>query len=135
MRGIGKAFFAAALIYGALGITLGIYMAASKNHGQLATHAHILVIGWVSFAIFGLFYAAYERTVPRLLARLHFWLAQLSLAGLAAGLWLLFAGQTQYEPVAAISSLGYAASFLIFIVVAIYAMRSGAPIGAPDQLT
>lgn len=135
MRGLGKAFFASALVYGALGIALGLHMAISKDHAQLATHAHILVIGWVSFAIFGLFYAAYERAVPRILSRLHFWLAQISFAGLVIGLWLLFAGQSQYEPVAAVSSLGYAASFLLFVIVAVCAMRSGAPAAVPDQLT
>lgn len=134
MRGLGKAFFASALLYGALGIALGLHMAVSKDHGQLATHAHILVIGWISFAIFGLFYAAYENAVPRLLARLHLWLAQASFAGLVIGLWLLFAGQTQYEMIAAVSALGYAASFLIFVAVAICAMRK-APAAAPDRLT
>ena len=56
MHGIGKAFFLSALAYGVLGIMLGLHMAMSHNHGQMPTHAHILVIGWVSFAIFGLFY-------------------------------------------------------------------------------
>ena len=111
------------LVYGTLGILLGLHMAMSQNHGQMPTHAHILVIGWVSFAIFGLFYSAHGHAVPWLLARLHFWLAQVSLAALVVGLFLLYSGQTQYEPVAALSSLGYATSFLIFAVAAIAAMR------------
>jgi hypothetical protein len=125
MHGIGKAFFLSALVYGALGMLLGLHMAMSQNHGQMPTHAHILVIGWVSFAIFGLFYSAHGHAVPWLLARLHFWLAQVSLAALVVGLFLLYSGQTQYEPVAAVSSLGYAASFLIFAIAAIAAMRRG----------
>lgn len=129
MRGFGKAFFASALFYGVLGILLGLHMAMSQNHGQLPTHAHLLVIGWVSFAIFGLFYSAYGHAVPKLLATLHFWLAEISFAALVVGLWLLYAGHTQYEPIAAVSSLGYAASFLIFVVAAIFGMRT-APSGA-----
>jgi len=128
MRGLGKAFFATALFYGVAGILLGLHMAMSKSHEQMPTHAHLLVIGWLSFAIFGLFYSAHESAVPRLVARAHFWLAQVSFAGLVVGLWLLFAGQTQYEPIAAVSSLGYAASFLIFVVAAIYAMRADVPL-------
>lgn len=127
MRGIGKAFFLSALVYGALGMALGLHMAMSHDHGQMPTHAHILVIGWVSFAIFGLFYSAYGHTVPHLLAGIHLWLAQISLAGLVVGLFLIYSGQTQYEMVAAISALGYAASFLVFVVAAIAAMRP-----APD---
>ena len=81
MQGLGKAFFISALIYGALGMLLGLGMAMTQNHGQMPTHAHIMVIGWVSFAIFGLFYSSQGHAVPRFVARLHFWLAQVSLAG------------------------------------------------------
>ncbi len=123
MQGIGKAFFVSALIYGALGIMLGLDMAMKNDHGQMPTHAHIMVIGWLSFAVFGLFYASHGNAVPRLLAKVHFWLAQVSLAALVVGLYLIYSGQTQYEPIAAVSSLGYASSFLLFAVVAFSTMR------------
>ena len=126
VNGIGKAFFISALVYGTLGMLLGLHMAMSNNHGQMPTHAHILVIGWVSFAIFGLFYSGYGRTVPPLLAKIHFGLAQISLAALVVGLFLIYSGQTQYEPLAAVSSLSYAASFLVFAAGAIVAMQRGA---------
>jgi len=58
-----------------------------------------------------------------MLALAHFWLAQLSLAGLTVGLWLLYAGQVQYEPVAALSSVGYAVSFVLFAAGALLALR------------
>jgi hypothetical protein len=124
MKGIGKTFFASALAYGVLGMLLGLHMAIAKNHGQMPTHAHVMVIGWLSFAVFGLFYALYENAVPKLLARLHLWLAQVSFAGLVIGLWLIYSGRAQYEPIAAISSLAYAASFLLFVAVAIPVMRN-----------
>jgi len=123
MQGIGKAFFASALIYGALGIMLGLDMAMRNDHGQMPTHAHTMVIGWLSFAVFGLFYSAHGSAAPRLLAQVHFWLAQGSLAALVVGLYLIYSGQTQYEMIAAVSSLGYAASFLVFAVVALSTMR------------
>lgn len=112
-----------AVVYGLLGMLLGLHMAVSKNHGQMPTHAHIMVIGWVSFAIFGLFYHLFAERVVRLLAVAHFWIAQLSVAGIVVGLWLTYGGQEQYEPIAAISSIAYAASFLIFAIVALPAIR------------
>jgi hypothetical protein len=124
MHGLGKAFFVSALLYGVLGMLLGLHMGISKNHGQMPTHAHIMVIGWVSFAIFGLFYSAYHHAVPRLMAQVHFWLAQISFACLAIGLWLIYSGRTQFEPVAALSSSAYAVSFLVFAIVALSAMRA-----------
>jgi hypothetical protein len=124
MQGIGKAFFASALIYGVLGMLLGLHMGISQNHAQMPTHAHIMVIGWLSFAVFGFFYAYYGSAVSTMLARVHLWLAQISLAGLVIGLWLLYSGKTQYEPVVALSSMAYAVSFLVFAAVAMPVLRA-----------
>lgn len=124
MQDLGRAFFISALLYGVLGMLLGLEMAIGGNHGQMPTHAHVMVIGWLSFAVFGLFYSQFGHAAPKVVARLHFWLAQLSLAGLVVGLWLVYSGRPQYEPIAAISSLAYAASFLAFVVVAMMAMRA-----------
>ncbi len=125
MHGIARAFFASAVVYGILGLLLGLNMAMSHDHGELPTHAHITVVGWLSFAIFGFFYALLGEAVPRWLARAHYWLAQVSLAVMVAGLWLFYAGSTQFEPLAAIGALGYAASFLLFAAAAFMALREG----------
>ena len=42
-----------ALGYGLLGLILGIYMASSKNHSQLVTHAHTMLLGFVVSFIYG----------------------------------------------------------------------------------
>ena len=119
MTGIAKWFVTTAILYGLLGMLLGLHMAMTHDHSQRPTHAHIMVIGWVSFFLFGLFYIHFGKSVRQWLAVLHFAVAQISMLGLMVGLWLIYSGQTQYEPVAAISSLGYAASFLVFAVIAI----------------
>ncbi len=126
MRGIGKAFFATAVVYGILGMLLGLDMAMRHDHTELPTHAHIMVAGWLSFAIFGFFYALLGDAVPRWLARAHLWLAQVSLAVMVAGLLLYYSGSTQFEPLAAIGAMGYAVSFLLFAAAAFMAMREGA---------
>ncbi len=123
MKSVARWFFVSALFYGIAGMALGLHMAMSHNHGQLPTHAHIMVVGWLSFAVFGLFYHLFSKTVSALLSRVHFWAAQLSFLGLTVGLFLFYSGKTQYEPVAAISSLGYAASFLVFAAVAWAVLR------------
>ncbi|MDX2157517.1 MAG: hypothetical protein SFW09_13520 [Hyphomicrobiaceae bacterium] len=123
MVGIARAFFTSALVYGVVGMLLGLSMAMQHNHSQMPTHAHVMVIGWVSFAIFGLFYTQHAKSVPRILSYIHFWLAQLSLLGLVVGLWLIYSGQTQYDPVAAVSSTAYALSFVLFAIIALLAMR------------
>lgn len=123
MVSIARLFFASALIYGILGMLLGLHMAASHDHGQMPTHAHLLVIGWVSFAIFGLFYHLFADTVSKVLSAIHLWLAQLSFIGIVAGLFLYYSGRTEFEPVAAISSLAYAVSFVVFGIVALPVLK------------
>jgi cbb3-type cytochrome oxidase subunit 1 len=126
MRGVARAFFASAVVYGILGLLLGLDMAMRQNHGELVTHAHIMVTGWVSFAIFGFFYHLLGAAVPSWLALAHLWLAQISVAVMVAGLWLYYGGQTQFEPLAGIGAIGYAVSFVIFAVAAFLAMRAPA---------
>ncbi len=126
MRGIARAFFVSAVVYGLLGMLLGLDMAMRHDHGQLPTHAHIMVVGWVSFAIFGLFYFLLGAAVPKWLAWTHFWLAEVSLAVLLIGLWLYYAGQTQFEPLAAVGSMAYAVSFAVFAFAAFKAMQAPA---------
>jgi cbb3-type cytochrome oxidase subunit 1 len=123
MTGIAKAFFLTAIVYGVLGMGLGLAMAMSQDHGQMPTHAHIMVVGWLSFAVFGLFYHLFADFVPKLAATIHFWLAQISLVGLIIGLGLLYSGRPEMEPIAAISSIAYAVSFVLFAGIAIKATR------------
>ena len=126
MRGIAKVFFASAVAYGLLGMALGLDMAMRHDHGELVTHAHILVVGWLSFAIFGFFYHLLGQAVPHWLGLAHVCLAQVSTAVMIAGLWLYYGGATQYEPAAAIGALGYAASFVLFAAAAVLGMRERA---------
>ncbi|MBT5107660.1 MAG: hypothetical protein HOM25_03175 [Rhodospirillaceae bacterium] len=123
MTGIAKGFFLTAIAYGVLGLGLGLAMAMSQDHGQMPTHAHTMVVGWLSFSVFGIFYHLFADSVPKLAATIHFWLAQISLVGLIVGLGLLYSGRPDAEPIAAISAMAYAVSFLLFAVIAVKSTR------------
>lgn len=116
MNTIARNFLSAAVIYGLIGLALGLHMAISQDHGQMPTHAHIQVIGWVSFFLFATYYQVFG-TGSGTLATIHFWLAQISMLGIMIGLWLIYSGRTELEPIAAVSSLAYAASFLLFAYI------------------
>ena len=123
MRGIARGFFASAVVYGLLGMLLGLDMAikarprraadARPYHGRRLAHLRHLRL-----------FLRLGNAVPRLLASLHFWLAQASLAVLVIGLWLVYSGRTEFEPLAAAGAIGYAASFAIFAAGAFMAMRA-----------
>jgi hypothetical protein len=60
---------------------LGLEMAISQNHGQMPTHAHTMVIGWLSFSLLGFYYFQFGKAVSFTLSLLHFWMAQCALIG------------------------------------------------------
>jgi hypothetical protein len=66
-------FFAVAPVYVLIGMGFGIYMGASQNFTLAPAHAHLNLIGWVTMALYGTFYAlAREASVK--LAWAVFWL-------------------------------------------------------------
>jgi hypothetical protein len=120
MKGLSARFFGSAVVYGIAGMTLGNVMGISGDHSQLTTHAHIMLIGWVSFALFGLFYQQFSERNGGLLPQLHFWLAQAGYLILIAGLFLIFSDSPgSGEPLAAIGSVAYLASMILFGFVAL----------------
>ena len=56
MQGVARNFFTLAIIYALCGMALGIHMAISEDHGQMPTHAHTMVAGWLMSAVFAFFY-------------------------------------------------------------------------------
>jgi len=124
MKGLSARFFGSALVYAILGMVLGNVMGASGDHSQFPTHAHLMLIGWVSFAIFGFFYHLFAERAATLLARVHFWLAQATYIVLVIALYLIFSGQPDVgEPIAAAASIGYLLSMVLFALVALPVVR------------
>ena len=126
MRGLSARFFGTAVIYGILGMILGNVMAATEDHGQMPTHAHLMLIGWVSFSIFAFFYHAFPARAATVLAQLHFWLAQASYIVLIVGLYLIFEGNVAAgEPLASSASIAYLVSMGLFAIIALPALQRG----------
>ena len=119
MTSIARWFLTAAIVYCLLGMLLGLHMAMTHDHGEMPTHAHMQLIGWVSFFLFGLFYFQFGNAVRPILAVLHFWIAQAAMLGLMIGLLLVYSDHAEYEPIAAISATAYAVSFLVFAAAAL----------------
>ncbi len=118
MSGFSSRFFGSALVYAILGMALGLHMGMSHDHTQMPTHAHIMLVGWVSFAIFGFFYHSFPSAAETWLARIHFWLAEASFIVLTAALYLIFGGWTEADPIAGIGSLGLLLSMILFAIIA-----------------
>lgn len=92
-----KKYILSSFIYGLLGLVLGIYMAATKNHGQMVTHAHVMLLGFVVSFIYGVSFKLWIKNTSSKLAVLQFTLHQVGTLGLLTGLFLLYGQQIVAE--------------------------------------
>lgn len=123
MQGISRNFFILALAYAVFGMALGLHMSISEDHGQMPTHAHIMVAGWLMSAVFAFFYHLFPAVAASRLAQVHFWLTAVSGALLVSSLFLFLGGNTVIEPLLAIASMAFYAAMFVFIFVALPVIR------------
>jgi hypothetical protein len=113
------------LCFAALGMGLGIYMAASHNHAELTTHAHILLVGFVVSFIYGMIHKLWLTNPNRTVATVQFILHQAAAITITVGLFLLFGAfvpEDKLEPILASASIGVLLAMLLMLYMVI---RSG----------
>ena len=106
------------LCYAVAGMTLGIYMAASQNHSELVTHAHVLLIGFVVSFLYGLIHKLWLRQPPRAIANFQFVLHQAAALTVSVGLFLIYGNYVpaaSAEPIPAVGSVGVLAGMLLML--------------------
>jgi len=110
------------LSFAALGMGLGIFMAASHNHSELTTHAHILLIGFVVSFIYGMIHKLWLTNPNRAVANLQFILHQAAAITIAVGLFLLygaFVPEDKLEPILASAAIGVLLAMLLMLYMVI----------------
>ncbi|NIZ10519.1 hypothetical protein [Pseudooceanicola sp. HF7] len=115
MNGISYAFFLLAAIFAFLGMALGIQMSASHDHTLTPVHAHINLIGWVTLALFGVFYQIVPSASSGMLPKIHLAVALLGTLVVLPGIYLAVTGGG--ETAAKLGSVLTILSMLIFIFV------------------
>ena len=118
------------LSFAALGMGLGIFMAASHNHGELATHAHILLIGFVVSFIYGMIHKLWLINPNRALATLQLVLHQAAAITISIGLFLLygaFVPEDKLEPILASAAVGVLLAMLLMLYMVIRSGSARAP--------
>ena len=109
-----RKFLITAFAYAILGIALGIFMAASHNHSQLVTHAHIMLIGFLMSFAYALCYKLWLVNPNQKLVQSQFVLHQVGTLGTVVGLFSLYGKYIVLEVIDPILALS---SFLVFIAV------------------
>ena len=114
-----------ALGYVALGMGLGIYMAASGNHIQLVTHAHILLVGFVVSFIYAAIHKLWLGEQSTRLARVQFVTHQVGAVMMFSGLFLLFGGIVPEETIEKLLAPSTIIVFLAAIMMIVMVLRPG----------
>jgi hypothetical protein len=105
MPRISEYFFRSAILFLIVGISIGIHMSISQNHNVIGAHAHINLLGWVTSALFGGYYALNPAKAAGRLPMLQYLVYTVGVALMGVSLYLLLAGNTGMEPVVAVASI------------------------------
>ena len=118
--GFDRKYLVWALAYVALGMGLGIYMAASHDHAQHVTHAHILLVGFVVSFIYAVIHKLWLGGKASWLAWVQLIAHQAGALTMFSGLFLLYGSlvpAARIEPVLALSSIVVFVAALLMIVM------------------
>tara|TARA_R110001592_G_scaffold325130_1_gene604939 strand:- start:135 stop:464 length:330 start_codon:yes stop_codon:yes gene_type:complete len=99
---------------------LGVVMAGTKDHGQLVTHAHIMLAGFVVSFIYGLCHKLWLNNTSSRLAKVQFYIHQIGVGIMLLGLFLLYGNFVKIEtidPILAISSFAVPVGMILMKVL------------------
>ena len=113
---MGNRFLRLAVLYILVGVSLGIFMAASHNYTLRPVHAHLNLLGWATMALFGLWYRSAPVSGETRLAKVHFWLHNIALPIQMVTLAMFLNGNTAIEPVLAVASVVMGVGLICFAV-------------------
>lgn len=122
-----RKFILTSLGYAIVGLALGIFMAASKNHGHLVTHAHIMLIGFVVSFIYGLCHKLWLNNTTSKLATIQYYVHQVGTFFVVLGLFLYYGHFVTLEtvdPVLAAASITVFVGMVLMKVLFIKATKS-----------
>jgi len=121
-----------AVVYLAIGVTMGIVMGITQQFSLAPVHAHVNLLGWASLAIMGVIYRVYPAAAETRLARIHFWVHNGALPVFMLGLAAMLTGLERFH---VLVDIGASAVFIAIMVFAVNIWRCvrPAPVGAPVQ--
>jgi len=127
---LDKRYLVWALGYAAVGLALGIYMAASQSHAELVTHTHILLVGFVLSFVYGIIHNLWLQRPARALANVQFVVHQAGAITISVALFLLYGGlvpATTLDPILGAASVGILLGLLLMLYMVIRSGTEKAP--------
>jgi peptidoglycan/LPS O-acetylase OafA/YrhL len=115
---IAQLYFKTAIVFLIVGVAAGLQMAISGNHNVIGAHAHINLLGWVTSALFGAYYALNPVKAERRLAVIQYGAYTTGVVVLTVSLYfMLLLANPSLEPLVAIASLVVLTGVILFAAV------------------
>jgi len=115
MPRVSAAFFALGAVCLFLGMLWGMHMGASEDFTMMPAHAHLNLLGWVTMALYGTFYALTHASLKPRLAWINFALSAIGVAAMIPSLSLyLPAHDTKYVPGIIVGEVATLLGLLVF---------------------
>jgi hypothetical protein len=117
MPRVSAAFFALGVICLLIGMGMGMNMGASEDFTLMPAHAHLNLLGWVTMAIYGTFYALTHASLKPKLAWTNFVLAAIGVVVMIPSLALyLPAHDAKFIPGIVVGEVATVLSLLTFAI-------------------
>jgi drug/metabolite transporter superfamily protein YnfA len=126
MPRISQLFFKTAILFLIIGIGVGISMSITGQHSVMGAHAHINLVGWVTSAIFGVYYALNPAKAAGRLPLVHYGIYTVGVVIMCSALYFMLLGDMAMEPLVAAGSLITFAGVLMFAVIVFIRAPAGA---------
>ena len=137
MKSLPTLFFATAAVFALVGMAWGIQMSASHDHTLSPAHGHLNLIGFVSMAVFGTYYALSPHAAQSTMAKAHYALTVLSVLVLVPGIAFAINGDgevlAKVGSVLAVLSMGVFAFMVLRHGVGADPRASAAHLGQPAE--
>ena len=92
-------------------------MSITHDHAAHPAHAHINLLGWVTLALFGAYYAFHPAKAASKLAGIQFAIYVVGCVVLFPSLYMLVTGNASIEPVVAAGSMITFLGVILFAVI------------------
>jgi hypothetical protein len=106
--------FLSAVLLAVADMVWGLVMAMSGDHSTMPAHAHLILLGWVSLFLFGIFYHLHPSIDRSKTALIQVWIWIAGTLCVTLGVALLHSGRAIGDPFAAAGSMTVLADMLLF---------------------
>lgn len=119
-----RKFVLTGLGYAIAGLVLGIFMAATHNHGQLVTHAHIMLLGFVVSFAYGVCHKLWLNNATSKPAVIQYYTHQVVTFFLLLGLFLFYGKFVAMETIEPVLSIGSIVVLIGMIMMKVLVIKS-----------